>query len=60
MQLIQRQASKVYIHGIGTVSELTDHYYKNRKQYGYMEIVDRDGKILSRLGSKGVNHYANV
>ena len=48
-------SSRLDIHGIGdSVSELIEYYYKWRKDFGYMEIVDKDNKILATLGSKGV------
>jgi hypothetical protein len=51
--LIKTVNHKVYIHGVASsVSVLTHFYYKYRKQYGYMEIVDRSNHVLATLGSK--------
>lgn len=52
--LIQMEHSnKMLIHGVAdSVSELIAYYYEYRKQYGYMEIQDDDGRVLATLGSK--------
>lgn len=48
-------SNRLDIHGTGdNVSELIAYYYKWRKQYGYMEIVDENDNVLVTFGSKGV------
>lgn len=54
MQLIQTVNNKVMIHAVDNrVSPLIDFYYRYRRQFGYMEVIDEStGKVLATLSSK--------
>ena len=54
-KLIQNEKNKTYLHGISdSVSELISNYYRYRKHFGYMEVVDSNSHVLATLGSKRV------
>lgn len=53
-ELIQIEGGITYIHGVGdSVSELIAFYYKCRKHFGHMVVIDTgDGdRVLATLGS---------
>lgn len=50
-ELVQLVNGKTLVHGVGaTPSEMIQHYYDNRKQYGAMQVV----------GQKTRNIYATM
>lgn len=53
--LVKIENNKVIIHGVfNRVSDGIDFYYRFRRQFGYMEIVDTsdNNKVLATLSSK--------
>jgi hypothetical protein len=55
MVLVQIDKGVMYIHGVSdNVSSLIDLYFKYRKHFGYMEVMDDNDnyKVLATLGSK--------
>ena len=52
LRLIQVKNDKQLIHGVSdNVSELIQFYYDNRKQHGYMEVLDENDKTIVTFGS---------
>ena len=53
--LINVENNVTKVHGVfNRVSEAIDFYYRNRKHFGYMEVVDTsdNNKVLATLSSK--------